>query len=240
MSVPAVGPIQRAQASPSEPSPTIPRKRPAPTAADTPTIGQRAIQPRPAFIASVNGRNDPLMQNIAAETGSGPPKKKRGRPSKADLETRAAEAAARGEVVLQSPQPAFQKPERPSEPSAEPPRPAAPSRGAPMAAMLSPAEGVPESASSAANKKRGRASGVAGKPEGPTATASTERVIPETQESEFAAPASLLAGMRERAAQVDEARDTPMKGSDPVDSSGTLYALSGRSGDGEQGPPKPR
>ena len=58
----------------------------------------RTIQPRVPSFATVNNPNDLLaLPSAPASTGEPPSKKKRGRPSRAEHEIRAAEAAARGE-----------------------------------------------------------------------------------------------------------------------------------------------
>ncbi|KAI9837534.1 MAG: hypothetical protein M1819_007185 [Sarea resinae] len=71
-----------------------PRKRPLPTEGGSTPQG-RTLQPRPAAFSSINGRDDPTLQTSPADE---PPKRKRGRPSKADVQARAEAAAARGEV----------------------------------------------------------------------------------------------------------------------------------------------
>lgn len=74
-----------------------PKKRPVPSA-DVSTTADRTIQPRVSSFAAVNEPNDPpAFPSASANTGEPPNKKKRGRPSKAEHEIRAAEAAARGE-----------------------------------------------------------------------------------------------------------------------------------------------
>ncbi|KAI9810566.1 MAG: hypothetical protein M1826_003522 [Phylliscum demangeonii] len=57
----------------------------------------RALQPRPLAYASVNGEQGTLMPAPSIDPSAEPPKKKRGRPSRAESDARAAAAAARGE-----------------------------------------------------------------------------------------------------------------------------------------------
>ena len=234
---PAVESIRGGQTSPSSGSgPAIPRKRAAPTSADSPATAARAIKPRPAAFAGLNGSQDAMAHNKAAETSGQPPKKKRGRPSKADLEQRMAEAAARGEPYRPSPKTtAHRKPKAERIMTATSARTSAVG-GAPMAMMVSPSEGYGESA--ATPKKRGRPSksvmeakqreledtgAAAG-----GAMESGQEVIKETQQSEFAAPESLLIAMHERALLSEGDRDIHMRESDTLESSGTLPAYSGR------------
>ena len=74
-----------------------PKKRPIPSG-DASTTADRTIQPRVSSFAAVNDPNDPpTFPSAPASTDEPPTKKKRGRPSKAEHEIRAAEAAARGE-----------------------------------------------------------------------------------------------------------------------------------------------
>ncbi len=95
-----------------------------------------------------------MRHNLALESGGEPPKKKRGRPSKADLEQRIAEAAARGETYP-SPRTSVPKAPKPDPivtgPSTQEVAPSA----APTAMMVSPTEGAVDSESSTP-KKRGR------------------------------------------------------------------------------------
>lgn len=77
--------------------PPKPKKRPVPSA-DVSATADRTIQPRVSSFAAVNDPNDhPAFPLAPASIGEPPNKKKRGRPSKAEHEIRAAEAAARGE-----------------------------------------------------------------------------------------------------------------------------------------------
>ncbi|KAI9749984.1 MAG: hypothetical protein M4579_006655 [Chaenotheca gracillima] len=88
-----------------------PRKRPLPGPSrdlnTTPGSGARNLQPRPPGMlgSSLNGHDQQRspFQFSPEEDPSQPPKKKRGRPSKADLEARAAAAAARGETLPPKP-----------------------------------------------------------------------------------------------------------------------------------------
>ena len=78
-----------------------PRKRPisGPPGKDTPTPGGRTLQPRPPAFSSINGQtSSPYQASSPADDANQPPKKKRGRPSKAELELRSAAAAAKGEA----------------------------------------------------------------------------------------------------------------------------------------------
>lgn len=202
-------------------------------------ITARAIKPRPAFIASINGRDDPLFQNIAAETGGEPPKKKRGRPTKVDLQQRAAEAAARGEIYT-PPKTSAHKGEKPHHILTDVPGHDAGSRGAPIAAMISPTAQSIDSASSTP-KKRGRPAKAEGDAKKlaieATATAAGQiggtiepgtEVIKETQQPGYTEPGGLLTGVQERAGHVVHDQDTQMKEPEVREGSGTLHAFSGR------------
>ena len=80
------------------PDSTISKKRSLPFK-DPSTPANRALQPRPsATLASLNGEQGAAMQPSAGDGPAEPPRKKRGRPSKAEMEARAQAAAARGEV----------------------------------------------------------------------------------------------------------------------------------------------
>ncbi|KAI9776668.1 MAG: hypothetical protein M1816_005159 [Peltula sp. TS41687] len=78
------------------------RKRGAATFKEPSTSATRALQPRPATFGSLNGEQTAIMQASPGEGGAvEPPRKKRGRPSRAEMEARqqaAAAAAARGDV----------------------------------------------------------------------------------------------------------------------------------------------
>ena len=233
--MPAVGSVR---GYPSESSPSNPKKRPAPTSADIPAPTARAIQPRPSFIASINGQNDPMMHNIAAERGGEPPKKKRGRPSKVDLEQRTAEAEARGQIYP-SPKTSAHKAPKESRIDTSFPAQDVAATGMPMAMMVSPTEGVGDSTSSTP-KKRGRppkslmdtnklefegtAAAAGGIGEG---IGSAQEVIQETQQPDFAAPERLLVALQERTAHVEGKQDIHMKEAEAHESSGTLPAYLG-------------
>lgn len=236
LSVPAVGSVQ---GQVSESSPSNPKKRPVPSSADSPATVARAIQPRPSFIASINGQNDPMMHNIAAERGDEPPKKKRGRPSKADLEQRMAEAEARGQPYPSPKTSAHKAPKAGGIDTSARAQKIATS-GAPMAMMVSPTEGF-EDSNSATPKKRGRppkSMTDAKKLElEDTATAaggieedigSAREVIQETQQPYFTAPEGALATSQEYAAHVEGEGDTHIKEADVHESSGILPAYSGK------------
>lgn len=219
----------------TESSSSNPRKRSAPSSADSPATAARAIQPRPSFIASINGQNDPMMHNIAAERGGEPPKKKRGRPSKADLERRKSEAEARGQP-FPSPNTTPHKAPIAGRIDTSAPAQDSTASAAPMATMVSPTEGVEDSTSSTP-KKRGRpprsfmdakkleveatATATGGSGEG---IASDQEVIRETQQSDFAAPESLVVALPERATHSEGDRDIHMKEAEVHESSGTLPA----------------
>lgn len=74
------------------------KKRPA-SAENVPSAVDRMIQPQqPLNFATVNAPSDSATdQGATVPISWGPPKKKRGRPSKAEHEAKVAEAAARGE-----------------------------------------------------------------------------------------------------------------------------------------------
>lgn len=231
--MPAVGSV-RGQVSESGPANT--KKRPAPTSTDSPATAARAIQPRPSFIASINGQNDPMMHNIAVERGGEPPKKKRGRPSKSDLEQRMAEAGARGQPYP-SPKTGAHKAPKPDRISTGAPSQDVVTTGGAPTAMVSPPEGFGDSASSTP-KKRGRppkpfdartseleATGVAAGVIG-GGIGSPREVIQETQQPYSTAPESTLATSQEKehAGHMEGKGDTQMKEADVHESSGTLRA----------------
>lgn len=91
-------------ASRSEPAsqragPLIPQKRPI-AQVEPLTPGARALQPRPSAISTLSPSAEPQMNtayNVVTEQGERP-RKKRGRPSKLEVEERIAAAEARGEV----------------------------------------------------------------------------------------------------------------------------------------------
>lgn len=71
-------------------APTSGRKRKEPAS--------RTLQPRPsAAFHALNGDQSSLLQMTPGSEAGQPPRKKRGRPSRAEIEARAAAAAARGE-----------------------------------------------------------------------------------------------------------------------------------------------
>ncbi|KAL8745286.1 MAG: hypothetical protein Q9190_002569 [Brigantiaea leucoxantha] len=95
------------QASP----PTQNKKRPAPSSEVSPAVN-REIQPRAQGFVTVN---EPIETTAYPPSLADPgeqPRKKRGRPSKAEVEMKAAEAAARGELY---PQPRKLKTSKPTE-----------------------------------------------------------------------------------------------------------------------------
>lgn len=85
-----LGPV--AQLSPSSKA----RKRPAP-GAETPAGPNRELQPRTPGFATVNEPVEPTAYPPGLVDSGDQRKKKRGRPSKAEIEVKAAEYAARGE-----------------------------------------------------------------------------------------------------------------------------------------------
>ena len=80
------------------------KKRPG-SGENVPQSMDRMLQPQlPLNFASVNSPGDPASdQGVAASVLGGPPKKKRGRPSKVEHEAKVAEAAARGEIYQPTP-----------------------------------------------------------------------------------------------------------------------------------------
>ena len=167
------------------------------------------IQPQQPFnFSSVNTSSDPTTDpGATASVSGGPPKKKRGRPSKAEYEARVAEAAARGEEY--QPPPKRKKDPRPSQQGA-------PNAGMVMTEVGAAGEGstgkkkaqkpkaAPEVASSLASDPTSRSFAL-------KATAHVadqmqmekekhfKSTIPKTQASEFQTQESLLAGTREHA-----------------------------------------
>ncbi|KAI9758280.1 MAG: hypothetical protein M1815_003482 [Lichina confinis] len=73
------------------------RKRKEPTA--------RTLQPRPSAYGALNGDPSAVLQPTPGDDAGQPPRKKRGRPSRAEAEARAAAAAARGETYPPSKSP---------------------------------------------------------------------------------------------------------------------------------------
>ncbi len=89
------------------------KKRPA-SGENIPSAAERVIQPQlPLNFPPVNPPSEPPTdQGVTASVLGGPPKKKRGRPSKVEYEAKVAEAAARGEEY--QPTPKRKKPRQPS------------------------------------------------------------------------------------------------------------------------------
>ena len=185
------------------PAPKPKKKRPS-GGASQPLIGEASLQPQQYQFAPINEPSNPSAFQTAPFTpGEAPEKsgKKRGRPSKAEHELRIAEAAARGEVY----QPTKRKPKTP--------RPST--------------EGVEggDSADTPGSKKKAKKQKYAAESMGPPGEPSAEGLmyqhtaspgdqmqvdtperqprstIPETQTSDFVASESLLAGLKEQAAQ---------------------------------------
>ena len=189
------------------------KKRPA-SGENVPSVADRMIQPQqPSNFPPVNAPGDPATnQNAPTVVPGGPPKKKRGRPSKAEHEAKVAEAAARGEEY--KPTPRRKKPPRP------------PPQGTPNAGMVTPSmTEVGAAGEVSTGKKRARkpnaapeeasslAFGTAARNYTLEATAHAadkmqieedkpaQSTMPETQASDFEARESLLANMREHAEQ---------------------------------------
>lgn len=187
------------------------KKRPA-SGENVPSAVDRMIQPQQPFnFPPVNAPNDPATdQGATASALGGPPKKKRGRPSKAEYEAKVAEAAARGEQY--QPPPKRKKTPRPS------------LQGAPNPGMVTPsmtdigAAGEGSTGNKKARKTKAAPEEASSLPSEPTARSLTfggtahaadqmqideekpfKSTIPETQASEFEARESLLAQMREHA-----------------------------------------
>ncbi|CAI6333869.1 unnamed protein product [Periconia digitata] len=78
------------------PGPELPKKRPLQPETSTP-IG-RVLQPRPPHSYQADFISGPSYPNFMSPLGEPANKKKRGRPTKAEAQQRAQEAAARGEV----------------------------------------------------------------------------------------------------------------------------------------------
>ena len=156
--------------------------------------------------------------------GSDKKGKKRGRPSKAENEVRAAEALARGEPwpplkKTKTPRTSAEGAPGPSEGAAAPgsgnkpgrkqkakPRPTATSGQGQMLAAQAAGTASREETQSPEGEAQG-----ADRMQGYAAEHPTKSTIPETQASGFSAPESLLAGMREqagRSTQAAEAEET--------------------------------
>ena len=172
----------------------------------------------------MNGQDDPTTQ--AATTGESDerPRKKRGRPSKAEHEIRAAQAAERGEIY---PPPKKFKTPRPSIEG-----------GAPVAVMTTPltTEALsPGTTSSDKKKRRGRpkqhpevsklsleATAHAVEQMQAEAGEVPEQSVPETQAPEYTSPYHTLAEMQEYA----DREDTRMTEPETAESSYTMQQLS--------------
>ena len=190
---------------PSPQNASKPKKRRPASGDNVSSAVDRVIQPQLPFnFPSVNTPGDPAAdQGVTAPVLGGPPKKKRGRPSKVEYEAKVAEAAARGEKYQPTP-----KRKKAPQPSLQ---------GAPNASMVPPmSEG---SASKArAQKPKARPDEAGGLASDPTARSlaleasalATDQMqiekekpfkstIPETQASEFEARRTLAADIRENA-----------------------------------------
>ena len=214
------------------------RKRQYPSG-EGPMAVDRIIQPRISDFSSVNEPFNPPLASTAAVPGE-PPKKKRGRPSKAEYEIRLAEYAARGE-----PLPPPRKPKTPKR-SAERPAPTAnmftPTAGAAVeggtlstptpqeagAAGPTPAPGVPPRPGTAEKGSRNLAleatalaadqiQSAPGNGSEPRADRKGSGVQSDSLEMahEFGPHEALLAQMQEHAASVEHQttdHDTPSRG----------------------------
>ena len=80
-----------------QPGPLVPQKRPLPPGEPSAPVA-RTLQPRPSGRGPSNGDGNPLSQPSPGDTTGEPARKKRGRPSKAELNRRRAAAEARGEI----------------------------------------------------------------------------------------------------------------------------------------------
>ena len=186
------------------------KKRPAPSE-NISSVADRMIQPQQSFkFPPVNTSGDPATDQVAtASVSGGPPKKKRGRPSKADYEAKLAEAAARGEEYQPPP-----KRKKTAQSSLQ---------GAPTADMLTPSmakvgpAGEGSTGKKKARKPKGTPEADSLAPESNARSLALEATthaadqmqpdiwrpirstIPETQLSEVEPRGSLLAAMREHA-----------------------------------------
>lgn len=184
------------------------KKRPA-SGRNVPSAVDRMIQPQqPINFPPVNPPSDPPADpGATASVSVGPPKKKRGRPSKAEYDARVAEAAARGEEY--QPPPKRKKTPRPSLQDAPnagmvTPEVGAPGEGSPGKQKAQRPKAAPEAASSLAFEPTTRSLALKA-----TAQAADQMhilnenhvksTIPETQASEVEAQRSFLAGTREQA-----------------------------------------
>lgn len=157
-----------------------------------------------------------------------PPKKKRGRPSKAEQEIRAARAAERGEIY-------------PPPKKVKTPRPSMEGRGAPVAVMATPPTTEAPSPAVISTEKRKRGRPAKAQPEASklsleaTAHAVEQmqaeaghvsgEMVAETQAPEYTSPYHTLAEMQQQAEQ----GDVRMMESETAESSHTLQQLSGQS-----------
>ena len=182
--------------------PPKPKKRPLPSG-DVPTTADRTIQPRVSSFAAVNDPNEPsAFLSATPSTGEPPNKKKRGRPSKADYEIRAAEAAARGE-----PYPPPKKPRTPR-PSAE----GAASTANKFTPVASGLAGVEESSTGKKQVRPKKKKQAAARSTSLEITAQaadqmqpeiggfTGSIVPETQTATQPAPENLMIELQEHAA----------------------------------------
>ena len=207
------------------------KKRPS-SGPGQPVPPDAPLQPQQFQFAPINEASNPTaFQAVSLAPGETPEKagKKRGRPSKAERELREAEAAARGEVY------------QPTKRKKQTPRPSAEGVGV-QSAGEGEAEATPDSRKKSKKPKTTSVAPMAppmgvptqGEPGVPAAVGSGDQMqidtperpvtstIPETQISEFQATESLLAGMREQAAQSEAPKTTAPSQIETAQSSMTL------------------
>ena len=189
------------------------------------TTADRTIQPRVPSFAAVNDPNDPSSFTSApVSTGEPPNKKKRGRPSKAEHEIRAAEAAARGE-----PYPPPKKPRTPR-PSVQ--------GAAPTVNMFTPVAAEPTDVGESSTGKRSARpkktkQGAARNTSLEATTNPADQtqsefgrgygsIAPETAARSRSEPDNLLVGLQEHAALAGHARPVEQESMD-IEESGGAY-----------------
>lgn len=94
---PTVYPVPYRPTNYIEPKPPMVKPKKRPYGSDGSMAVDRIIQPRTSEFSAVNETYHSPLHPAAPSPGGEPPKKKRGRPSKAEYEVRVAEYAARGE-----------------------------------------------------------------------------------------------------------------------------------------------
>ena len=165
--MPAMGPQ-----STSPMSATLPLKRPYSFDTSAPYSAGREIRPKPLAMGSPYGQQSPL---------EGPPKKKRGRPTKAEAQARAEAQGGSGDPgsaprpqLFEAPaaRPPTMQPPEPlpmEQPRSEDPRPH-PIPRMPISSMLTPTGQKSASQSSSSSGKRRRGRSVRSEPEDPAQT----------------------------------------------------------------------